>query len=637
MHYVINYEVCALLFLGIVCADFLSKKRLPTKSNRFFELFILLGLFDITLDIVSAYTVENVSTVPIALNYILNTVFYLLQIALPAVLLLYVYALAGNFVIEYRKQILIHMIPAFAMLVLNLTNNFTGLIFMVTRNEYIHGPMFVCIYLATLYYLLEVGLHLFRFRKSLRKIEVRTIYTFIIFIFIAVAIQFCFPAYLLTGVGIAVAIAMMYLTLQNPDELLDLMTGSFNRNSFIVSLKERMLYDETCSVIVVAIDEMKTVNNLLGVDMGDAIIKKVFRVIAESSEDEMIFRLSGDKFALLPSTKISCRRIAKDVRESICREHIVNGAEVQISACVCYGTVSNVYDYEYILKLLEYAIPVAKANGKGSILEIDDMMLKRYHRELDIQKALHEAIENDGFDIYLQPIYSVKTGKFTQAEALVRFPHQKLGMIYPNEFIPYAEKTGNIVKIGEIVLNKVCRFIRDNNLMETTAIEHIEINLSAIEALQHSFPIKVKKILENYGIPAGYIVFEMTETAASNANNIVENSLRSLNAHGVSFALDDYGTGYANIDTVIRLPFSVIKLDKSMVRAYFKNRKSALIFRDTVRMVNDLDILTVAEGVETENQFKEMSELGVDYIQGYYFARPMPTDEFLKFIANNNA
>ena len=209
-----------------------------------------------------------------------------------------------------------------------------------------------------------------------------------------------------------------------------------------------------------------------------------------------------------------------------------------------------------------------------------------------------------------------------------------MGMIYPNEFIPYAEKSGLIIKVGEQVLTKVCRLIKEYDIINSTDIEHIEINLSAIEALQHSFPGKVKKILETYDIDSKQIIFEMTETAASNANNIVADSLRTLGEHGVCFALDDYGTGYANIDTVIRLPFSIIKLDKSMVRAYFQNPKNALIFRDTVKMMHDLGIQTLAEGVETKQQLDEMLRLGVDYIQGYYFARPMPIEDLLKFIDN---
>ena len=207
-------------------------------------------------------------------------------------------------------------------------------------------------------------------------------------------------------------------------------------------------------------------------------------------------------------------------------------------------------------------------------------------------------------------------------------------MIYPNEFIPYAEKSGNIIKIGEQMLNKVCRLIKEYDLMNTTSIEHIEINLSAIETLQHSFPGKVKETMENYGIDPEYIIFEVTETAASNANNIVENALHTLGDYGINFALDDYGTGYANIDTVIRLPFAIIKLDKSMVRSYFKNPKNALIFRDTVKMMKNLGIATLAEGVETQKQLDEMLALGIDYIQGYHFARPMPVSDFLKFINN---
>ncbi|MBQ6933673.1 MAG: bifunctional diguanylate cyclase/phosphodiesterase [Clostridia bacterium] len=634
MHYNINYEICALVFLFIVCIDFLGKRRLPTRTNKFFEAFIIIGIIDISLDLITAYTVEFPQSVPVCLNFLLLTAFYMMQICLIAMLMLYTFALAGQFVIENKKTIILLMIPAAIFALLNFFNIFTGHIFTITENEFVHGPLFILLYVTTLFYLIMVMIYTHRFKHNLRPVELRTVYVFVIFIFLTVGIQFFFPNYLLTGVGISIAITMMYLTLQNPDELLDLMTGSFNRNSLVVSLKEHLLYNNSCSVIVVAIDEMKSINNILGVDMGDAIIKKVFKIISESAEKEMVFRMSGDKFAILPSSKIICRRIAKEIRESLCHEHIVNGAEVRISACICYGTVSDVHDYDYIIKLLEYAIPVAKQSGKGTLLEIDDMMLKRYHRELDIQKALHEAIDNEYLDVYLQPIYSAKEGKFTQAEALVRFPHPKMGMIYPNEFIPYAEKSGLIIKVGEQVLTKVCRLIKEYDIINTTDIEHIEINLSAIEALQHSFPGKVKKILETYDIDSKQIIFEMTETAASNANNIVADSLRTLCEHGVCFALDDYGTGYANIDTVIRLPFSIIKLDKSMVRAYFQNPKNALIFRDTVKMMHDLGIQTLAEGVETKQQLDEMLRLGVDYIQGYYFARPMPIEDLLKFINN---
>ena len=634
MHYNISYEVCALTFLIVVCIDFLSKRRLPTKSNKFFEVFILIGILDIALDLITAYTIEHTQTVPVCLNFILNTVFFMAQIVLIAMLMLYTFALAGQFISENKKTIILLMIPAALFAVLNIFNIFTGHIFTVTEDAYIHGPFFNLIYITTFFYNIMVVYYIHKFRSNLRPVEVKTIYTFVIFILVAVGIQFFFPTYLLSGVGISIAITMMYLTLQNPDELLDLMTGTFNRGSLIVSLKEHLIYDKSCSVVVIAIDEMKTINNILGVDMGDAIIKKVSKIIAESAEDEMVFRMSGDKFALLPSSKISCRRIAKEIRESLCREHIVNGAEVRISACVCYGTIADVRDYEYIVKLLEYTIPIAKQEGKGTLLEIDDMMLKKYHRELDIQKALHEAIANDGFEVYLQPIYCAETNTFTQAEALIRFPHPVLGMIYPNEFIPYAEKSGNIIKIGELMLNKVCRLIKEYDLMNTTSIEHIEINLSAIETLQHSFPGKVKETMENYGIDPEYIIFEVTETAASNANNIVENALHTLGDYGINFALDDYGTGNANIDTVIRQPFSIIKLDKSMVRSYFKNPKNALIFRETVKMMKNLGIATLAEGVETQKQLDEMLALGIDYIQGNHFARPMPVSDFLKFINN---
>ena len=170
MHYNISYEVCALAFLIVVCIDFLSKRRLPTKSNKFFEVFILIGILDIALDLITAYTIEHTQTVPVCLNFILNTVFFMAQIVLIAMLMLYTFALAGEFVKENKKTLILLMIPAALFAVLNIFNIFTGHIFTVTEDAYIHGPFFNLIYITTFFYNIMVVYYIHKFRNRLRSV-----------------------------------------------------------------------------------------------------------------------------------------------------------------------------------------------------------------------------------------------------------------------------------------------------------------------------------------------------------------------------------------------------------------------------------------------------------------------------------
>ena len=244
---------------------------------------------------------------------------------------------------------------------------------------------------------------------------------------------------------------------------------------------------------------------------------------------------------------------------------------------------------------------------------------------------LGKAIKEDGFCVHYQPIYSVEKGRYTTAEALVRFKESDIGFVSPEEFIPIAEKNGMIVRIGEIVFEKVCKFYKENHL-EEKGIENIHFNLSVVECMQQKLHEKIENIMDMYKLDSSKISLEITETAAVTSREIIINNMNQLIDRGFKFSMDDYGTGFSNTSTLIAYPFDEIKIDKSIVWSAMEDEKAMIAFKHSVAMIKDLDFKIVAEGVETKEQAKMLGDLGCDYFQGYYYSKPVSEDDFMSLI-----
>ena len=223
--------------------------------------------------------------------------------------------------------------------------------------------------------------------------------------------------------------------------------------------------------------------------------------------------------------------------------------------------------------------------------------------------------------------------KFASAEALVRIIDEEGKIVAPGAFIDVAEETGLILQLGEIVFDKTCQFIKRRKLGEI-GIEYIEVNLSVLQCEKKELAQIYKKIMDKYKLPPSYINLEITETASIQTKRTLLENMRVLIGQGVTFSLDNFGSGQANLNYIIDMPVEIVKLDLNMTRAYFQNDKAKLVVQATVDMVHEMGLRIVAEGVETEEQLNEMQRIGVDYIQGYYFSKPLPREEFLKFIGN---
>ena len=284
-----------------------------------------------------------------------------------------------------------------------------------------------------------------------------------------------------------------------------------------------------------------------------------------------------------------------------------------------------------IVDLIDYAQNfVIDEEMEGRHLTAEKILENR-RRENQITHVLQRAIANEEFMVYYQPIYSVEEGCFSSAEALIRLHDEKLGFISPEVFIPLAEQNGMIFKIGEFVFRSVCKMISENNL-EQYGMRYIEVNLSAAQCVQENLHKKLLSIMDEYGVPYSFINLEITETAVTVSKETLRKNMDDMVRQGVTFSMDDYGTGYSNINSLITFPFHLVKMDKSIVWYAMKNERAMSALKHSVNMIKELGMCIVAEGVETMEQSEELQRMGCDYLQGYYYSRPIPPEEFIAFL-----
>ena len=296
--------------------------------------------------------------------------------------------------------------------------------------------------------------------------------------------------------------------------------------------------------------------------------------------------------------------------------------------------ITKLNDQNDINSIISFSKEKVKNENKLNHI-ITDEIISDYYSIGVMEKLIDDCIINDRVLVYLQPIYSTAEKKFVSAEALCRLLDDKGNIIPPYLFIPVAEKNGSINRLDEIVFDKVCKFIANNN-MEELGLKYIETNLSVVQLSDDELANKYLEIIKRHNVDTKYINLEITESAGIEQINSLMDNLKKLKSKGISLSLDDYGTGYSNLNYVVTMPVQIIKFDKKMTDEYFAGSKAKFVMDYSIRMFKAMDLKIVSEGVESKEQLETLAELGVDYIQGYYFSKPIPMDEFIKFVKKKN-
>ena len=421
------------------------------------------------------------------------------------------------------------------------------------------------------------------------------------------------------------------------DDLTDLPNRALFLDRLDSSLNRRKRGNsEEFAVVFLGLDGFAPINEGLGHDQGDALISAVGeRIRLTVRPDDTVSRFSGDIFAVLldPVDSIrgaiqACNRIQRAIEKPMA----LAGTTVNISASagiVMHRQGSNETP-EVVLRDADTALHRAKLDAKGSYVVFDNEMYKKALKFIEWKSGMQQGIQEGAFEVYYQPIVSAVSEKLVSMEALIRWPHPELGFVPPSEFIPIAEESGLILPLGEWVMRSVAAQIRDWN-DEGLRGFRVAVNLSARQ-FETNVPKMVRGILRESGISADSLGLEITEgIAMKNIDHNIQ-MLRELAELGLNISIDDFGTGYSSLAYLKRFPLNTLKIDRSFIVDITNNNDDCAITKAIIAMGQNLRLKVLAEGVETDDQVRLLRESGCDYIQGYYYSKPLPAPEVLPYL-----
>ena len=416
----------------------------------------------------------------------------------------------------------------------------------------------------------------------------------------------------------------------------DSLTGLPNRSFFRQSLDQAMARSlrsgDTIAVLSLDLDGFKGINDSLGHPVGDALLRMIGTMLADTVTDGLLARLGGDEFAIILAGNVDSARpraLAQSIIDLLRAPLVVDGHSVTTATSIgiAIGPADGA-DADHLLKNADLALYRAKQDGRGVYRffepALDAAARARRQLELDLRRGLH----NGEFALHFQPIFDLKAARIGGFEALLRWNHPTRGSVSPVEFIPVAEETGLIIALGEWVIHEACR-------QATGWPDHVRVavNVSPIQFRNAGFKAIVLQALTHSGLTPQRLEVEITESVFLDGEGPVVTLLHSLRAMGIRIALDDFGTGYSSLSYLRSFPFDKLKIDRSFVISVAQDPSAAAIVRAILDLAAALNMDTTAEGVEDEDQLARLHGQGCGSIQGYLFSRPVPAGNVTGLLA----
>ena len=614
----------------LICLNTMLNYALYDRQQRFFLYASAATFFSAMLNMISVYNISHYQEISLGICTLVTSLYFFLLLVCPFIMTSYVCDQAiQNEKIKSFFNILLGIIQT-SFLLLVLINVKTGWIFSFdSESGYMRGPLKNITYLYSgIYGLTIVATVLIQRRKLARRIFwVFLAYPFISLYF--VAIQYFFKNVLLTGVASFTSILFAYMTIQSYTMEINVKTGLMTESR----LRKRLTAKHKSGVLyVMTIDNINMIQSSLDVSE----LNKMFLHLGEifmSNFPRNAFILSINRLAAIgkniDEVKQKCKQISEEIKKMSSDINSIIPIPVEsYSAAIEFSKNEN--DYDTLIDLINNMLSRAKSSQLKNLQVCDESIFVDRERKRYIYRILRRELnlESEQFQVWFQPIYSITNKRFEYMEALSRLKNTELGDIPPQEFVQVAENRGLIEMLGFVAFEKVCKFISDNR--ET--VNAVSINFSVYQMMNPNVVSNVLSTIERFSLSPSNIIMEITESIFIDNYELVMKHMIELARAGVKFYLDDFGTGYSNLTNVISLPFSTIKMDRSLVLAMEEGQKGVSLFFDLVSTFKGVGFKILVEGVETNNQNYLVERAGVDYIQGFLYSRPLPPLECVELL-----
>ena len=619
------------LIIHIILILYHYERRLVSNNRRkIYQVCLWISVLTIFLNIVCVHMVTHPFMVSQGMNVVCNSLYFILCIVTCSVMAVYMFALTLEHV--YNKHCL--RIAGTIVFLLNiiflgivLWNLKSGVLFYFDENRiYTRGPLNRVGYLVMAIEMLMLVICYMRNRRSVSRPVIRLIRTMPVIAAICIVFQHIYKDLQLNGMFMAIVNMVIFISFQTRRSEVDSLTFIGNRNCFFEELSLRIASRQYFQVVLVCLKQFSLINEKFSYKKGDEFLYNIARELDHILPGAKAFRFGNVEFAvLLPfAAEEEAAEGLKKIQERFEERWELGAVGSYIQAYftdVIYK--GQEWNATQIMEYLESGIHYAKKEP-GGLRRFDTRLLEQLNRRKRILEIMETSIRERRFKVWYQPVFNLKTNRFSSAEALLRLRDYDSKPVSPSEFIPLAEETGLIDDLSWIVLEEVCMLLGQMG----DKIDSISINLSMQQFEDRNLSGRIHECLNRSGLSPDKLKIEVTERVLLQDMDYMKMMMEEMSGEGFGFYLDDFGTGYSNISCALSLHFEFIKLDRSLLVRVTGDSKTQVFVRSMVETFHAMGQKIVAEGVEDEEQIELLRQFGVDCVQGYYYGRPMPEDEF---------
>jgi EAL domain-containing protein (putative c-di-GMP-specific phosphodiesterase class I) len=630
-------QIAALLVLMLMGVDYARNRHLNLLSTRTFKACYFFTIGCLLLDVASVYVITHAVEVPPLLTRATNQLFFVALSMTFFLVYLYIEVLAH----EQQRIGLVRLCVTLIPLVVSLAFTLFGELYysMDATSAYAYGPMPRVVSVCGLVYILA-GLKV-SFDKTVdlalnQRVSIRL---GLLVCLAAGLVELLWPHILATGLGLALEMLSLYFSFENQKDNIERETGLFNVNAFHRMLEEYAERGRLPYVISIISTDIDLVASIGGAEA----VTRELRLMGSLLHDldgRDVFRPDNPTVSTFVPSNHDKARVKKLLEEL--DDTYVDGRRIHaiVTSANLGRYVKTSDEAESLLSFYWKKVVQTGGEGHANKLGSDDVTQKS--RRDAIVRLLQEGLQKDGFEMFYQPIYNVERHGTHSVEALVRLKDTStLGFVSPEEFIPIAEEEGDIIELGQRVFELVANDMNSFDLARH-GVDYVEVNLSRLQSSVQDMADEVMQTMTNHGVGPSMINLEVTETARTDSSDDFGRNVTRFRELGFTLSLDDFGTGYSNLAEVSKTHYDLIKLDKTMVWPVFdhdipeKDRDAAEhLLLTSIAMVKAMGTRIVAEGVETQEMADYLSDHGVNLLQGYLYARPLPCTDLIDYLESH--
>ncbi len=624
-----SFIIPSMLVLLVIMGYYFFRPRLPIRLNRAFLAILVIDICTELFECISFRLNETWSEHAPALLWTLNILFFVFAFIRSYMFFVFTVSVLDSHVLLRSRLHVLAPIVYIPCVMIALTTPMTYWLFRIS-DGFRSGPLYWILYGCGCAYPVFAVIAVMRHLHKLSPHQIISLTALQAVLLLGNLARFLFPTYVVMNTFCLMAIIVIFISFLNPDLFLSERGYVYNLPAFQALLEECYRRKRSCRVLGFTIQNYNEHRELFGGKQMDAALIGINRWLCETFPQQSSFYLRSGCYALVGHNKPDLEALQQQVSARFVDPWKTEVGELRLSLSFVKADMLQMdCPSDRLVNTLMISLDELNHAPEPDTSRYLRESIAAISQKLDIRRCLEEALDNDGLEVFLQPLVDCLTGKRVAAEALVRLRDERGKLIRPDLFISMAEQEGYIVRLGEQVLSKVCRFIRDHD-MNALGIRWINVNLSPVQFMSRDIPERFSAILKQYGVDQEMIHLEITEQSMIDFS-LLHDQITDLHANGFQFALDDYGSGYSNLSRVRQYPFTNIKIDMEVVRNYCRDKD--VLLPALIRGFKEMNLSITAEGIETEEMAGAMKDICCDYLQGYYFSRPLPMDEFVRMSA----